>query len=658
MLTKGQWKALILAYDLYDTDLSHTISRMYVNAEHDCTDGDARLLDPPSASRSMIDRVVSKVRHSFRLASKDPDQHTHGQHSPSTPSPTGQHVIDSSAVIKSDAGTCMNDVCPVPQDVHDIVRYLFTGESFHRRTSPSNVYEPHSGCATRLARPLTSNEMYLLKRCSRSDGQARQHEARYQRLVASLSRLLRDCAHVSHATSTVTTNRLHAAGAAVVAVADNAMRTSETNDSDGEVRRSLGHRDALRRVRSPRTPPASSPDTPAGRRLYAGGSARAPPRDTHAPSPKAHVREGVSAAAGEHSLSYAHAHAPRKAGGDAALACMHVCEGCQEAGGDLFRCTQCYSVRHEICGGPHPPERPSTTTWTTVVSKMGKHREDDLLTPEPVLNGTSHDRHTPTPITSNDQPCDENHDVTGTGSIECEDDVYGNASSAASLTMLCRKCRHELRITNSSSSGSSHSGSSGSSSSSSTLRSSTSSEEREEIQAYFGSDADDSDTSLSGFIVDSDDASETSDTESNEPVRESKRSDSAKAKAKAKAKVKRQHKSMDSQSSGDGEERHRCRATTRRSRSPHGHRRRTRKRLSRRSVSYASSQSARSASGDAQDTPRRARPRRASPLSSSVSSCSASPQPSHRNMHTTPPSRDAAQETHILALSSSRSSTC
>lgn len=33
-----------------------------------------------------------------------------------------------------------------------------------------------------------------------------------------------------------------------------------------------------------------------------------------------------------------------------------VCEGCHEEGGELFRCVQCGSVRHEVCGGPHPPD--------------------------------------------------------------------------------------------------------------------------------------------------------------------------------------------------------------------------------------------------------------------------------------------------------------
>ncbi|CAC9497361.1 conserved hypothetical protein [Leishmania infantum JPCM5] len=35
---------------------------------------------------------------------------------------------------------------------------------------------------------------------------------------------------------------------------------------------------------------------------------------------------------------------------------MSRCAGCHEVGGDLLICTQCEEVRHEACGGPHPPE--------------------------------------------------------------------------------------------------------------------------------------------------------------------------------------------------------------------------------------------------------------------------------------------------------------
>lgn len=40
-----------------------------------------------------------------------------------------------------------------------------------------------------------------------------------------------------------------------------------------------------------------------------------------------------------------------------ALMIVHRCVGCGEVGGDLLVCTQCGEVRHEACGGPHPPER-------------------------------------------------------------------------------------------------------------------------------------------------------------------------------------------------------------------------------------------------------------------------------------------------------------
>jgi hypothetical protein len=36
---------------------------------------------------------------------------------------------------------------------------------------------------------------------------------------------------------------------------------------------------------------------------------------------------------------------------------INRCAGCVEADGDLIQCTQCGEVRHEACGGPHPPER-------------------------------------------------------------------------------------------------------------------------------------------------------------------------------------------------------------------------------------------------------------------------------------------------------------
>ncbi|GET89565.1 hypothetical protein, conserved [Leishmania tarentolae] len=42
------------------------------------------------------------------------------------------------------------------------------------------------------------------------------------------------------------------------------------------------------------------------------------------------------------------------------LAAMSRCAGCHEVGGDLLLCPQCEEVRHEACGGPHPPE-PSKT---------------------------------------------------------------------------------------------------------------------------------------------------------------------------------------------------------------------------------------------------------------------------------------------------------
>ncbi|CAG9576526.1 conserved hypothetical protein [Leishmania major strain Friedlin] len=38
------------------------------------------------------------------------------------------------------------------------------------------------------------------------------------------------------------------------------------------------------------------------------------------------------------------------------LIAMSRCAGCHEAGGDLLICTQCEEMRHEACGGPHPPE--------------------------------------------------------------------------------------------------------------------------------------------------------------------------------------------------------------------------------------------------------------------------------------------------------------
>jgi len=34
-----------------------------------------------------------------------------------------------------------------------------------------------------------------------------------------------------------------------------------------------------------------------------------------------------------------------------------ICEGCLESGADMYRCSQCQGLRHEACGGPHPPDR-------------------------------------------------------------------------------------------------------------------------------------------------------------------------------------------------------------------------------------------------------------------------------------------------------------
>ncbi|KPI84515.1 hypothetical protein ABL78_6425 [Leptomonas seymouri] len=39
------------------------------------------------------------------------------------------------------------------------------------------------------------------------------------------------------------------------------------------------------------------------------------------------------------------------------LTVVNRCAGCGEVDGDLLVCTQCGEVRHEACGGPHPPER-------------------------------------------------------------------------------------------------------------------------------------------------------------------------------------------------------------------------------------------------------------------------------------------------------------
>ncbi|KPA74176.1 hypothetical protein ABB37_09437 [Leptomonas pyrrhocoris] len=39
------------------------------------------------------------------------------------------------------------------------------------------------------------------------------------------------------------------------------------------------------------------------------------------------------------------------------LIVVNHCAGCGEVDGDLLVCTQCGEVRHEACGGPHPPER-------------------------------------------------------------------------------------------------------------------------------------------------------------------------------------------------------------------------------------------------------------------------------------------------------------
>lgn len=58
----------------------------------------------------------------------------------------------------------------------------------------------------------------------------------------------------------------------------------------------------------------------------------------------------------EHNRDGASHEQPRSGHQPPPLTIVHRCAGCQEVGGDLLVCTQCGEVRHEACGGPHPPE--------------------------------------------------------------------------------------------------------------------------------------------------------------------------------------------------------------------------------------------------------------------------------------------------------------
>ncbi|KAG5476502.1 hypothetical protein LSCM1_04214 [Leishmania martiniquensis] len=53
------------------------------------------------------------------------------------------------------------------------------------------------------------------------------------------------------------------------------------------------------------------------------------------------------------------------------------CAGCQDAGGDLLLCTQCGEVRHEACGGPHPPQ-PHRVDGRTATVNMCKRCAKEL----------------------------------------------------------------------------------------------------------------------------------------------------------------------------------------------------------------------------------------------------------------------------------------
>ncbi|KAG5501983.1 hypothetical protein JKF63_04254 [Porcisia hertigi] len=74
------------------------------------------------------------------------------------------------------------------------------------------------------------------------------------------------------------------------------------------------------------------------------------PRETPA---AATMSVGVPSVTGTPSTSL-HCHAEANAA--PALFVVNRCVGCQEVGGDLLVCTQCGEIRHEACGGPHPPE--------------------------------------------------------------------------------------------------------------------------------------------------------------------------------------------------------------------------------------------------------------------------------------------------------------
>lgn len=142
-----------------------------------------------------------------------------------------------------------------------------------------------------------------------------------------------------------------------------------------------------------------------------------------------------------------------------------ICEVCLEGDGDLFQCAHCQGIRHEACGGPHPPPTPARSS-----------RQDTQLSGKGKGGGRKG---------ANLEEDEDEEEKGNRGKV-------GGKTSTSPRLMLCKDCRGAMQL-------SGDDRSHNTSSSCSSLRSSTSTDEREELGSLL--DTDDDDSSLSGFIV-------------------------------------------------------------------------------------------------------------------------------------------------------------
>lgn len=353
-LSNQQWRALAQAYPFYlagNVGVGGPDSNRSPDRQAGLTEGE--LVAPsPSSSEEFLQYVVPRVAKVFpeELQAYERARGRGGQ----PDHPNGGRVCRASSLSAAEA-------------VDALLVYLFncTTSALSRDSSKKQRRPFASACFGPLITPLSRREQQLL-------GLYHRKQEQYTYVLSTQQQLL--------AASQLAVQALQGVSGPILAYRQRGMSASQRGAEESlaaSTRESVVFPDnqklsawpplshamvsgdgtsvcAVQAASSSRVPAASGVNSCDASRAFTSTLANVPyesrPRET--PAVAALPADGSSVAGTWRDPPFLHARTDTAP----VLITMSRCAGCHEVGGDLLICTQCEEVRHEACGGPHPPE--------------------------------------------------------------------------------------------------------------------------------------------------------------------------------------------------------------------------------------------------------------------------------------------------------------